>query len=164
MSIALAMAIGVATHVAFGQNGNGDISGMLDSQKLSHMVFRNGGRIAYLVQFTSDSVPELKVFVAPNSNGRFVTIYAKISDLPAIIDEATVYRTLIQEQTGKVWLGKFMTNEGSLYFAIEASMQRLDHEELGSLVQAVARYVDQNYARLKDLMNGRAANGNAPKS
>jgi hypothetical protein len=165
MSIALAMAIGVATHVAFGQNGTVDIGGMLDSLKLSHMIVRNGGNIAYLVPFKSDSIPELKVFVAPHPNGRFVTIFAKITDLPATIDEAAVYRALVTEQSDSVWRGKFVTSEGRLCLAIETTMHRLDPEQLGFLVQAVARYVDENYIRFRDLMmNGRASNGNAPKS
>jgi hypothetical protein len=166
IGVALAMAIGVATTVAFAQNGNVDISGMLDSLKLSHMVLRNGRSMAYLVPFKSDSVPDLKVFIAPSPNGRFLTIYAKIVDLPATVDEAVVYRALIEEQTGKIWLGKFVRSEGSLHIAIETSTRRLDPEELGSLVQAVARYVDENYTRFKDLVNGRVSNGNgnAPKT
>lgn len=149
----------ITAALSLAQTGNPDIAGMLQSQGLVFRTVVDGDRTAYVLPFKADNHPDLRVIVLTSPKGSFVAIYAKVIDLPADVN-GSVFRTLIEEQ-GKVWLGKFAIGDGgkSLFFAIETTARRLDGDELGYLIRQTAQYVDENYPRLKNLVNGRTGNG-----
>ncbi len=132
---------------------------MLQAEELIYRVLESeDGRKSFMLPFRSRRHPDLRVFVEPSRNGKFVSIYCPVLQLPKDAP-ASVYRRLL-EMNEEIWQAKFaLAKDGTLYFEFEVPARLLDRVELISDIHAVAHYVDQKYPDIQALLRGSPQQG-----
>ncbi len=119
----------------------------------------------YLLPFDApkSGLDEVLVHVLVGKDGKYVSVYAKVIDLPATTP-ASAYAKLLELNATALVLARFAIVDGALDFIHECPVRILDREHLLAMVWDTANFVDNNYSELRQVVLGYTASAAPPST